>query len=369
MNDSFLYSNFLSSLQNTDKDTISIICHDQPDPDCLASAMALRVVAEHFGKNARIYYGGELGHTQNRIMVNVLDMNLVKLDSDEDEDSTENIKSFIKNSFIAVVDTSNFKSENCSAIKPFVDDCVKPDLVIDHHEINPQVTCDYIRKPYGACSTIMYEILNELELPISKILATALYLGINTDTSDLNSEGAADEDQAAYESLKSKIDLEKFLSIFNYPKPSSLLDLRKRAYHTISTHNNLAVANVGVITPQQRSLVAELCEEFLEIESIETAVVMAVTDEGLKSRKNLVASFRSGQLAINTKDFMSKIFGKKGVGGRKGAGGASIPLDFVHCDVIDSIRSNHGDNGHLSSYVDYLFSAYASKIQEEKENV
>jgi nanoRNase/pAp phosphatase (c-di-AMP/oligoRNAs hydrolase) len=196
-----------------------------------------------------------------------------------------------------------------------------------------------------------------------------LYLGINTDTHDLKGEGTSEGDHRAYESLKERIDLEKYLKVFNYPKPSALLDLRKKAYQTIQTSSTLAVASVGIITPQQRSLVAELCEEILEIESIETAVVMAVVDEGLKNKKYLVASFRSGLLAINTKDFMTKIFGKKGVGGRKGAGGASIPLDFIHCDTIDNIRSQHGDNGHLTSYTSHIFDSYAHKIKEEKENV
>lgn len=363
------YSAFTNIIKETDQGSVAIICHDQPDPDCLASAMAVKVIAEHFGKTATIYYGGELGHTQNRIMVNVLDINAYKLDSEDDEDAKNATCSYLSNSLIVLVDTSHFGSENCQGITSFVDKETEPDMVIDHHDLNQKRTCPYLRKTYGSCSTILYEMLLQLDISISRILATALYLGINTDTSDLKGEGATEEDHSAYESLKEKIDLEKYLKVFNYPKPSALLDLRKRAYKDIHTTNTLAVANVGIITPQQRSLVAELCEEILEIESIETAVVMAIVDEGLKTNKSLVASFRSSLLAINTKDFMTKIFGKKGVGGRKGAGGASIPLDFIHCDTIDSIRSQHGDNGHLSSYISHIFDAYNSKIKEEKENI
>ena len=367
----YSYEEFVKLISSCEQKTVAIICHDQPDPDCLASAMAMKVIAEHFGKTSTIYYGGELGHTQNRIMVNVLDISLSRLDindndSDDDDDETiVNIQEFIDNSFIVVVDTSYYGNENCSGIAPFIKDNQEPDLIIDHHDLNNKIKTPYLRRCYGSCSTILYEMMESLNLNISRILATALYLGINTDTTDLKGEGATSEDHAAYESLKEKIDLEKYLKIFNYPKPSALLDLRKKAYKDICTTNTLAVANVGVITPQQRSLVAEICEEILEIESIETAVVMAIVDEGLKTKKAIVASFRSSLLAINTKDFMKKIFGKKGVGGRKGSGGASIPLDFIHCDTIDSIRSQHGDNGHLSQYISHIFEAYSMKIKEE----
>lgn len=363
----FDYSEFTNIIASSEHKTISIICHDQPDPDCLASAMAMRLIADHFGKTSSIYYGGELGHTQNRIMVNVLDIPLQRLD--QDDDSTEDIKKHINNSFVVVVDTAHYGCENCNGISFFVDKDKEPDLVIDHHDLNPKRTCPYLRRAYGSCSTILYEMIISLGIQVPKILATALYLGINTDTADLKGEGATNEDHAAYESLKEKIDLGKYLKVFNYPKPSALLDLRKRAYKDIHTTSTLAVASVGIITPQQRSLVAELCEEILEIESIETAVVMAIVDEGLKNKKSLVASFRSGLLAINTKDFMTKIFGKKGVGGRKGAGGASIPLDFVHCDTIDNIRSRYGDSDNLLEYVYHIFEAYSIKIKEEKENV
>lgn len=365
----FDYSNFTNIIASARQKSISIICHDQPDPDCLASAMAMKAIADHFGKTSVIYYGGDLGHTQNRIMVNVLDISLQKLDSDDD-DMSEDIKKSISNSFVVVVDTSHYGCENCNGISFFIDKDKEPDLVIDHHDLNPKRTCAYLRRPYGSCSTIMYEIMTSLGIQIPRILATALYLGINTDTSDLKGEGATNEDHLAYESLKEKIDLGKYLKVFNYPKPSALLDLRKRAYKDLHTTSTLAVASVGIITPQQRSLVAELCEEILEIESIETAVVMAIVDEGLKNKKALVASFRSSLLAINTKDFMTKIFGKKGVGGRKGSGGAHIALDFVHCDTLDNIRSKYGDNSsYLSEYISHIFDAYSIKIKEEKENV
>jgi len=100
-------------------DDISIICHDQPDPDCLASAFAIQTLAQSKGKNAVIYYGGEIPYTQNSVMMNVLNISAIKLEVDEDneEESTQQIKDNIKKSCVIVVDTSaNFGKENNTGV-------------------------------------------------------------------------------------------------------------------------------------------------------------------------------------------------------------------------------------------------------------
>jgi len=361
------YSSYFEFMKDSDKH-IAIVCHDQPDPDCLASAMAVESIAKHFGLSATIYYGGELAHTQNRVMVNVLNIVTQRLD-EEDEDVLESMKEAISNSLIVLVDTANFGKENCSRISGVVEKGRDPDLIIDHHELNPSFNGSYLHESFGSCSTILYRAMKALDITVGKTLATALYLGINTDTADLKAEPTTDEDSESYEELKSQVDLEKFLKILNYPKPLALIDLRRRAYATLEICNNLAVASVGIITPQQRSLLAELCVELLEVESIETSVIMAIVDEGSKSDKFLVASFRSSVLAINTRDFMTKVFGKKNAGGRKGAGAASVKLDGIHVVALDNIRKTHGDNGHLSEYTGFIFDAYSSRIKEEKDNI
>jgi len=360
------YVEYFQDIKDSDSH-IAIICHNQPDPDCLASAMAIESVAKHFGLSSTVYYGGEISHTQNRVMINVLNIATQRLD-EEDEEIVASIKDKIENSKIVLVDTSNFGKENCSYISKFVDKNRQPDLVVDHHDMNADLTCSYIHELLGSCSTILYKVLKQMEVPITKTLATAMYLGINTDTADLKAEGTTEEDIEAYDELKSQIDLEKYLQILNYPKPLALVDLRRRTYSTLEIVNNLAVANVGLISPQQRSLLADLCEEILAVESLDTVVIMAIVDEGIGGNKFLVASFRSSVLAINTRDFMTKVFGKKNAGGRKGAGAASMKLDTTFATVFDNIRATHSDGNHLTEYANFLFETYVSKIKEEKDN-
>lgn len=353
---------------------ISIICHDQPDPDCLASAFAIQTLAQSKGKNAVIYYGGEIPYTQNSVMMNVLNISAIKLEVDEDneEESTQQIKDNIKKSCVIVVDTSaNFGKENNTGVFNFLEKDRKPDVVIDHHTINPSIDCPmYINKQYGACSTILLEMLTELNITISKGLATALYLGISTDTADLKSEGTVQNDIDAMDFLRSIMDVELLRKIYDYPKPLALLELRRRAYSSFCiSGNNLTISNVGIVNPQQRALLAKLCEEMLEVESIDSALVMGVVDEGFDKPKFLIASFRTGVLGINVSQFIQKIFGKKHGGGRRGAGAAKVPLDDKISAVIDFAKRQENGAVRIEQLVAPFFEYYADKARQEKSNI
>lgn len=362
-------------LRDVKKDNVAIICHDQPDPDCLASALAIQSIVESVGKTSTIYYGGEIPYTQNSVMMNVLNIHAIKLEVDEEneEESLQQIKLNLEKSAIVVVDTSCcFGKENNTGLMPFIDKDRKPDIVIDHHTNNPYLECpNYLNKQYGSCSTIMFEILNAANITIDKGLATALYLGISTDTVDLKSEGTTDNDTSALETLRSIMDVELLRKIYDYPKPLALLELRRRAYCNFSIcGNNLTISNVGFVNAQQRALLAKLCEEMLQIESIDSALIMGVVDEGVDKPKYLIASFRTGVLGINVSQFVQKIFGKKYSGGRKGAGAAKIPLDDRFCSVIDFVRRQNSDSDKdLESLMTPFFQFYTNKTKEEKNNI
>lgn len=358
------------------RNSVSIICHDQPDPDCLASAMAIQHIADEFKLESKIYYGGEIPYTQNSVMMNVLNISAIKLESDEsesDESDLDMIREAIKNSYLIVVDTScSFGKENNTGICEFLEENRNPDVVIDHHYQNHDLECIYIHENYGSCSSIMYEILSTLKINISKGLATALYLGISTDTADLKSEGTVQNDVDALENLKKLMDIELLRKIYDYPKPLALLELRKRAYNDFCIFgNNLTISNVGIINPQQRALLAKLSEEMLQVESIDSCLILGLVDEGFDKPKYITASFRTNVLAINTGQFVQKIFGKKYSGGRKGAGAAKIPLDEKTCSVIDFIRRKENGESHeeINKLIMPFFDFYIAKAKEEKNNV
>src|SRR5512146_1332473 len=62
------------------KGKIAIIVHDNPDPDCLASAMALRhLFVMKLNKDAVITFSGMIGRSENLAMAKELEIPLVPL--------------------------------------------------------------------------------------------------------------------------------------------------------------------------------------------------------------------------------------------------------------------------------------------------
>ena len=130
-----LYS-FLLSKVKSKENNISILCHDSPDPDAMASALALREMALRAKMKVNIYYNGEINHSQNRAMINVLDIQMFKI-SDLGNGAREEHIRFVTDSVVAIVDTSNFAKGNCIGIRELLEDMkenvCKPSMIVDHH--------------------------------------------------------------------------------------------------------------------------------------------------------------------------------------------------------------------------------------------
>jgi len=58
---------------------VLIVCHDNPDPDSLASAMAIKQICDSIGQNVTIAHGGLIEHQQNIGMVNLLELDLRRI--------------------------------------------------------------------------------------------------------------------------------------------------------------------------------------------------------------------------------------------------------------------------------------------------
>ena len=100
---------------------LTIVCHNNPDPDCLASALALSRIASEVGIDEHdILYSGDISHQQNRAFVNLLDIDLKPFDPTTVADRPEG-------SLLAFVDHSVPGANNS------VPDGTALDIVIDHH--------------------------------------------------------------------------------------------------------------------------------------------------------------------------------------------------------------------------------------------
>ncbi len=170
-----------------------ILTHDNPDPDSLASAIALALILEkRAGLEARVAYGGIIGRAENLAFVKMLRLPVVPVSQ----------VVFDEHDLFALVDTQQPVGNH--ALPPHL----RADIVLDHHPIRdegPLAPFADVGRDYGATSTLLVEYLRAARLEPSAELATALYYGIKADTRDLERQ-TNDPDIDSYLWLFPKID-------------------------------------------------------------------------------------------------------------------------------------------------------------------
>jgi nanoRNase/pAp phosphatase (c-di-AMP/oligoRNAs hydrolase) len=142
-----------------ESETLTVVCHNNPDPDCLASALALGRIAVQAGiEEHDIFHNGEISHRQNRAFVNLLDIDLSTFDAGA-------VRERDPDDVLAFVDHSTPGENN------EVPTAVAVDVVIDHHpadDVQAQ-NVDH-RIEVGATATILTEHVRELD--VDETLAT-----------------------------------------------------------------------------------------------------------------------------------------------------------------------------------------------------
>lgn len=290
-----------SSVKDEEIPMVNICLHYAPDPDCVGSGLGMSLFLKSFGIESRIFYGGEISHPQNKTIVNVLNITLNKTNKD-----IEGIN--------VCVDCTENNSVAATA-----------EFVIDHHKNQSKAKYQVIDPNYGACSTLIWNLLKEVEYDTEETnIFTALLLGIRTDTNDLISENMTREDFVAYQELLDLADKEALQKVMNYPFPRYLYDKRVVLHkdENSAENNGVFVGGIGFIPADQRDVIAILAEEYARMESIQTAVVFAITD-----KKSLEVSVRSSNVSLDVNQMCKDLFGDHG-GGKTSAGGAKIPLSF-----------------------------------------
>ncbi len=303
---------------------VAILTQDNPDPDAMGSALGVSYLCSRLNPEideVNIYYGGAISHPQNKTMVNVLGLPMRKM------------KTFVpeEHGLVIVVDVASTGRKNLQSTD------VKPDIIIDHHRDDPDG--DYLLKdirPIGATCTIVTSYLREYGLDlesneessldnISKI-ATALLVGIKTDTAELTSPNVTPLDFQCYEYLLKLAERKKLYQIINYTIPHYLYQLKATAYDALEIQHAVVVAGVGIIPPSQRDAIPIIADELLRMEGIETVVVYAIVGD------RIVSSLRTTNDGIEMNSFCHQVFGEEFSGGKMGCGGAAVPLGFMTPD-------------------------------------
>jgi nanoRNase/pAp phosphatase (c-di-AMP/oligoRNAs hydrolase) len=286
-----------------------ILTHDNPDPDSLASAVALGYLLERrAGLPSRITYGGIVGRAENRAMMRVLHLPvtpLSRIDFDEYD-------------LFALVDTQPSVGNHSlpEARHP-------PDVVIDHHPPRPACErapyCD-VGSHYGATCSILVEYLRAARLEPDPQTATALLYGIKSDTRDLGRQTyAIDVDGYLY--LFPRADLGALALIEHPALPARYFRLYELAYKRARVHQSVVEVDLGeVYSPD---LVAEIAERLVALEGMKWSLALG-SFEG-----QLIVSMRTNDRRMNAGRLIRSICEEFGgsSGGHGAMAGARLPLE------------------------------------------
>lgn len=281
---------------------ILIVVHDNPDPDSLASAMALRhLFAVRLNKEAVIAFSGMIGRSENLAMAKLLQIPLTPF-------PLIDLKMF---QVICLLDSQPQTGNN--SLPPDA----RVDIVIDHHPMREaSAACRWvdIRPDYGTTTTMVYEYLKVQGVSLGTKLATALFYAIKSETQDLGRE-ATRPDRDAYLYLFPLANKTLLNSITRPRLPREYFVSLHSALEHATIYGNVLVAELKEV--QFPELVAELADLLLRLEGMDTVLAM-----GYYSRE-MILSIRTSNEDLNAGDLIRKLVAGMGTAGGHGmmAGG------------------------------------------------
>lgn len=283
-----------------------ILPHNDPDPDSIASAVALRrLLADRSGVESRIAYRGIIGRAENRALVRYLGRPLRRL-NDED---------LIPLPPVALIDTQPGAGNNALPAGS------APLVVLDHHPprlATATTAFADIRPELGATSTILTQYLQAAGVQLGPHLATALFYGIKTDTQGL-SRGTSADDMAAYLDLQPCIDVHALVEIEQAQVPAAYFRSFNTALRAARLYDGVVVVDMGPV--DYPDLAAEMADLLMRLNQAQWVICMGVY------RQVLFLSVRARRERMGAERLMAAVVGEAGTAGGHGAmAGGQIPL-------------------------------------------
>ena len=295
---------------------VCVIIYSNPDPDALASALALKKILETKKRAVNIGYTGAIGRPENASMIRQLKIPASPVSELEAAQSD----------IIALVDSqprffTDFRLPRC-------------DIVIDHHPITGRIPAGFadIRPDYQSTSSIMTEYLRAAGLRLTKNLASALFYGIKTDTRHfIDDLGQGDLEAVRW--LRGKADRDIVQQI-----EFSQFSWEGLDYFTIALARKRFVKGVmfSHLGPVPFfDVCVQVADFFIRVENVSWAMVTGVVGD------TLVIVFRNDGLKKDAGFLARTAFGNIGsAGGHKSMGRAEIRQDALPVGLL--LSNNRG---------------------------
>jgi nanoRNase/pAp phosphatase (c-di-AMP/oligoRNAs hydrolase) len=285
-----------------DADRVLILLHNDPDPDALASGLALRNLLRRTKTTAIIGAIQGVTRPENLRMANMLDIHVEQI-------TPAMLREFER---IATVD-----------VQPhyFVGMLDRVDLVIDHHPEQPGYSAVFkdIRADYGSTSTILTEHLRAVDVNISERTATAMLYAIKSDT-------------LFFARHTNRVDLEAFT--FLYPlADAALIRKMEGAEITLERLDYVTRASQGGIMRDQvfsaflgeaprEDFIPYTADFFLQLEGVKWTIIAGIVNG------SLIVSVRNLGYSRNAGEFVKRWFADIGsAGGHRAMAKAVVPIE------------------------------------------
>jgi nanoRNase/pAp phosphatase (c-di-AMP/oligoRNAs hydrolase) len=285
----------------SDADRVLIMLHNDPDPDAMASGLALRNVLRRTKQTAIIAALQGVTRPENQRMVNLLDLHV-------DIITPAQVAEFDR---VAMVD-----------VQPhyFGGQIDRVDLVIDHHPEQTGYTAVFkdIRTDYGSTSTILTEHLRAVDANISERTATAMLYAIKSDTLFFNRQA-------------NRVDIEAFSYL--YPLADAALirkmegaeiTMERLEYVLKAKQSGRMVEQVYCAflgTTPREDFIPYVADFYLQLEDVKWTIIAGIVNE------SLIVSVRNLGYGKNAGEFVRKFFADIGsAGGHRAMAKAVVPL-------------------------------------------
>jgi len=282
-----------------------ILTHNNPDPDALGAALALRSIAERFDVEAEIAYFGDITHQENRAFVNLLEVDINQLSN----------PAAIGGDHLALVDHSR------PGVNNRLPEGMPIDIVIDHHPTPTTPTADFVdvREDVGATSTLLVEYLKGYGIQVERTVATGLLYGIRIDTREFSRE-ATPRDFEAAAFLLPNADLEVLSKIESPSVSPQTLETIGRAIRNRRKSGAVLTSCVGEIS--SRDSLAQAADRLLGLTGISVTLVCGYKDDVI----HLSGRTKGG--GVNLGETFRVAFGDLGsAGGHDSMAGAQLPKE------------------------------------------
>lgn len=266
-----------------------ILTHNDPDPDAVASALALQcLLTTRLHLTVELAYHGIIGRAENKALVSYLGEPLQPLAGLDFDSSTP----------FALVDTQPGSGNNALPAG------VSIAIVVDHHpwrEATALATFADVRTAVGSTSTILTEYLLAAQLEPDRSLATALFYGIKSDTMGL-SRKAHPSDVAAYTYLQPRADVDALMEIERAQVPLGYFKSFDTALRAARLYDDrIIISYIGPMAYPDLS--AELADVFMRLEGSEWVICMGLyQDELILAVRTRHRDGGAGQLAQTVVD-------------------------------------------------------------------